>query len=175
MLNFFIRGIRIVSLLGLHLACGQQQPAPQIDVIFWEHQSWEVGGGSQRLTIWEDGSNEVLVKPGDSSIHVRESRLRQGWSHTTLGLVRKDALSRDDALNRFQQAVNVGVHLLEHVKPNYLDGSGTLVGYRSNGQLKQVKVAIFLDNQQGTKNHQRFQTLAGIMGSFDRRPFHEPD
>jgi len=36
----------------------------EVEMIFWEQQSWEVGGGRSRLTIWADGRSEVMVVPG---------------------------------------------------------------------------------------------------------------
>ena len=51
------------------------------EMIFWEHQSWEVGGGRSRLTIWADGRSEVKVVPDAYLRHKPEIlRVREGWT-----------------------------------------------------------------------------------------------
>ena len=47
----------------------------EIEMIFWEKQSWKSGGASQRLTLWADGRSEITVKRLG-----KPKKTKPGWS-----------------------------------------------------------------------------------------------
>lgn len=173
--------IRLVSigklfLMLVALGCAAEPlrvPVPaDARMLFWERQSWEPGGGSSRLTLWADGRSEVIVAPGDQMRGSYERlRPREGWTVNRASggvrFVRDQIYPEQIAREKFRMAFEAGMHLLESFPPDYLDGSGTLVGVQIGDDLKQTTIPMFLDSRQGTPNHMRFLTVAEILGDFD--------
>ena len=163
---FLVPAVAVLALAG----CRQTSPRPlaDIDMIFWEEQSWESGGDSRRLTLWADGRSEIRIVLGDQTPRSGTVRLRLGWTNTDGALVKRGALSAEDAGDRFERALKAGIHLLEPVHPNYVDGGGTLVGVRVGGSVREVVIAHLADNWRQTTNYRRFQVVAEVMSNFDR-------
>jgi hypothetical protein len=69
-----------LALMGRRLQPISDWKPPNPEMIFREQQSWEVGGGRCRLTLWAEGRSVVLVVP---DAYFRTSpemlRLRTGW------------------------------------------------------------------------------------------------
>ena len=61
--------------------------------------------------------------------------------------VRENVYPQNVAKDKFDQALAAGIRLLETFKPDYVDGSGTLVGVQVDGELKETVVPLFLDQQ----------------------------
>jgi len=149
-------------------------------MIFWEHQSWEVGGGRNRLTIWADGRSEVTVVPDASFRHSQEKlQPRKGWimkeGRRGLYFVHPDAFPKEVAKDKFQKAFAAGIHLLKTFKAQYVDGSGTLVGVQIGSRLQETVIPMFGDAQKGTRNHERFLAVSEVLSDFDTRPFDLPN
>lgn len=68
---------------------------------------------------------------------------------------------------KFQRTFEARIHLLESFRPDYVDGEGTLVGIQINDELKETVVPMFLDKNQGTRNHKRSLAVAEILADFD--------
>ncbi len=150
--------------------------APDVQMIFWERQSWETGGGRSRLTLWTDGRSEAIVVPNAFFRHrAQKLRLRYGWvmkqSQDGLYFVRANVFPETIAKSKFNQALAAGIHLLQTFKPSYVDGSGTLVGVQMNGELEETVIPMFLDQHQGSANHQRFIAVSKVLSDFDRHAY----
>ena len=148
--------------------------ASDVEKIFWEQQSWEVGGGRSRLTIWADGRSEVMVVPDAYFQPSSEKlRLRDGWvmerDEKGLYFVRTNVFPAQVAKDKFNQALAAGIRLLKTFKPDYVDGSGTVVGVQENGELKETVIPMFLDQHKGSANHQRFIAVSKVLSDFDRQ------
>jgi hypothetical protein len=149
-------------------------------MIFWEHQSWEAGGGRSRLTLWADGRSEVVVVPDayfqPNSVKLR---LRDGWvmkqGKNGLYFVRANVFPQNVAKDKFNQALAAGIGLLQTFKPGYVDGSGTVVGVQINGELKETVIPMFLDQHRGSANHQRFIAVSKVLSDFDRNAYDTHD
>lgn len=160
--------------------CSPQSPAdhgiPDAEMIFWEHQSWEVGGGRSRLTIWADGRSEVMVIP-DAYLRNRPERLRvrRGWtvkiSSDGLYFVRSDVFQGQVAKEKFSRALAAGIHQLKTFRPGYVDGSGTLVGILIGGKVVETVIPMFLDENMGSANHKRFLAVSEVLSYFDTRAY----
>ena len=163
---FLVPAVAFLTLAG----CAPVPPEPpsDIDMIFWEEQSWETGGYSQRLTLWADGQSEIRIVLGGQTPRSGIIRLRPGWTNTDGALVKRSPLSPEEARDRFERALKAGIHLLEPVRANYLDGSGTLVGVRIGGNVREVVIAHLSDSWRQTTNYRRFQAVAEVMSDFDR-------
>ena len=169
--------IILAGLFAVAFGCNAQ-PNPsvnalQVEMIFWESQSWETGGGKSRLTIWADGRSEIMVVP-DAFLRRRTEnvRPRDGWSMKqdlqSLYLVRTNVYPEKVAKEKFSQALSAGIHLLETFPPDYVDGSGTLVGVQINGELKETIIPMFLDQRRETANHRRYLAVSKILADFDK-------
>jgi hypothetical protein len=150
--------------------------ASDVEMIFWEQQSWEVGGGRSRLTIWADGRSEVMVVPDAYFQPSSEKlRLRDGWvmkrGEKGLYFVRTNVFPVKIAKDKFNQALAAGIRLLKTFKPDYVDGSGTVVGVQINGELKETVIPMFLDRHRGSANHQRFIAVSKALSDFDRQAY----
>ncbi len=161
-----VPAVAVLTLAG----CSQVPPEPpsDIDLIFWEEQSWETGGYSQRLTLWADGQSEIRIVLGGRTPRSGVIRLRTGWTKTANALVKRSPLPPEKAQDRFERALKAGIHLLEPVRANYLDGSGTLVGVRIGGNVREVVIAHLSESWYQTTNYRRFQAVAEAMSDFDR-------
>lgn len=162
----------------LALAClgGAARPslagpgAGEVRMIFWEKQDWEAGGGSARLTLWEDGRSEITVrergKPG---------KPRPGWSarsEKSWAIYTKSSPYRaEEARRKFRAAVAAGIGELRTFPPGYADGSGTLAGVVVDGRLTETVIPMFLhegrENNKGSENHKRFLAVDAILGRFE--------
>ena len=142
------------------------------EMLFWEWQSWETGGGRNRLTIWKDGRSQIVVVP-DAYTRRDWKRLRPrpGWLILVEGggvtFIRQPAYPEEVAREMFRRAFETGIHLLESFSPDYLDGEGTLVGSQIDGQLKQSVIPMFLEKNLGSENHKRFLAVSKILADFD--------
>ncbi len=174
------RWIITIALCGAALGCESQSEVlsddSHIEMIFWEAQSWEAGGGRSRLTIWADGRSEVMVVPDAPLLLESKSlRLRDGWQieqgNKGPYFVRKNVYSEKVAKEKFDRAFAAGIQLLETFKPDYVDGSGTLVGVQVDGKLKETVIPMFLDRQQGSANHKRFIAVSKVLADFDTHAY----
>jgi hypothetical protein len=170
----------LIVLSIIPLGCSSQSApsfnASDVEMIFWEQQSWETGGGRNRITIWADGRSEVMVVP---DAYFRPSsqklRLRDGWvmkrGERGHYFVHTNVFPVKVAKDKFDQALTAGIHLLKTFKPDYVDGSGTLVGVQINGELKETVIPMFLDRHRGSENHQRFIVVSKVLSDFDRQAY----
>ena len=56
-------------------------------------------------------------------------------------------------------------------KPDYLDGSGTLVGVEIDGKLIETVIPMFLDQDRGSINRKRFIAVSKVLSDFDRHAY----
>ncbi len=84
-----------------------------------------------------------------------------------VSFLREPAFPRDVAREKFTKVFDAGIHLLESFRPDYVDGSGTLVGIQIDGKLKETVIPMFLDKNRGTRNHKRFLAVSEILANFD--------
>lgn len=170
----------LIAFFIIPVSC-RSQTAPtlnpsDVEMIFWEYQSWEAGGGRSRLTIWADGRSEIMVVP-DAYFRpkVEKLRLRHGWvmkqGDNGLYFVHTDVFPVSVAKDKLNQALAAGIGLLETFQPSYLDGSGTVVGVQINGELKETVIPMFLDQHRGSANHQRFIAVSKVLSDFDRHAY----
>jgi hypothetical protein len=173
--------ILIACLIALpSLVDGQDKSAvsPGADMIVWEHQNWETNGGFKRLTLWSDGHSEVVTAPlrlaHDDQANLRP---RSGWELVRhehphhVEFIRRDIYPADVTRTKFQQALDAGILLLKSFKPGYVDGGGTRVVVRMNGQRKEAVIPMFMDKDKGTMNHKRFLAVSKILDGFDTDAF----
>lgn len=170
----------VIALCIIPLGCGSQSGTSsdnaKVEMIFWESQSWEAGGGRSRLTIWADGRSEVVVVP-DAPLRLQSEKLhlQEGWrmepGRKGPYFVRKNVFPENVAKDKFDQALVAGIRLLETFKPDYVDGSGTLVGVQIDGELKETVIPMFLDRHQGSANHKRFVAVSKVLADFDRHAY----
>ena len=164
--------ICIVGALGCAAQPGRTPLPEGAEMLFWEWQSWETGGGQNRLTLWKDGRSQIVVVP-DAYFHGNPERFhpRQGWEMTEgpggVFFAREPAFPEDVAREKFRRAFEAGMHLLESFRPFYLDGSGTLIGTQIDGTLRETVIPMFRDNDRGTRNHKRFLTVSEILADFN--------
>lgn len=169
-----------IALCTVTIGCDSQSETSsdnsKVEMIFWESQSWETGGGRSRLTIWADGKSEVVVVPDAPLLLKSKSlRLRDGWrmeqDNSGPYFVRENVYPENVAKDKFYRALAAGIRLLETFNPDYVDGSGTLVGVKVDGRLKETVIPMFLDRQQGTINHGRFIAVSKVLTDFDRHAY----
>ena len=173
------RTILLALCMGL-LSCSSEPTSkgkpPRAQMIFWELQSWETGGGRSRLTIWSDGRSEVMVVP-DEYFRRNPGMLlpRDGWTVRNgkrgLPFTRTNVLPEEAAKEKVRQAMAAGIHRLKTFKPGYLVGSGTLVGAEIDGKLIETVSPMFLDRDKGTINYKRFIAVSEVLSDFDRRAY----
>ncbi len=84
-----------------------------------------------------------------------------------MSFLREPAFPRDVAREKFTKAFDAGIHLLESFRPDYVDGSGTLVGIQIDGKLKETVIPMFLDKNRETRNHKRFLAVSEMLANFD--------
>ncbi len=46
-----------------------------------------------------------------------------------------------------------------------------MVGVRRGGEMREIVIAYFTEQQQGTTNHRRFQAVSDVLSDFDRDAF----
>jgi hypothetical protein len=176
----FCKLLILIAISIIPVSC-RSQTAPSlnlsdVEMIFWEQQSWEAGGGKSRLTIWADGRSEVMVvpetyfQPNSEKLH-----LRDGWvmkeGANGLCFVRANVFPVNVAKDKFNQALAAGISFLQTFKPGYVDGSGTVVGVKIAGELKETVIPMFLDQHRGSANHQRFIAVSKVLSDFDRHAY----
>jgi hypothetical protein len=170
----------LIAVSIIPVGCRSQTAPPlnssDVEMIFWEQQSWEAGGGRSRLTIWVDGRSKVVVVP-DEYFQPNSERLhlRDGWvmeqGEKGLYFVRANVFPQNVAKDKFNQALAAGIGLLQTFKPGYVDGSGTVVGVQINGELKETVIPMFLDQHRGSANHRRFIAVSKVLSDFDRHAY----
>lgn len=157
------------------LACAEEPGRTTLpegaEMLFWEWQSWETGGGRNRLTLWKDGRSQIMVIPDVyTRRHPDKFHAREGWKPVKksrgISFVQDPAFPEDVAREKFQKAFEAGIHLLESFQPEYVDGSGTVIGVQIDGKLKETVIPMFLDKNQGTRNHKRFLSVSAILADF---------
>jgi hypothetical protein len=170
----------LIAVLLAAIGCDSRVDPPEnaieVQMIFWESQSWETGGGRSRLTLWADGRSQVTVVPDAFFRYGAENlRLRHGWvmkqGRDRPYFVRMNVFTKTIAKSKFDRVVAAGIHLLETFKPGYVDGGGTLVGVQVNGELRTTAIPMFLDQHQGSANHRRFLAVSKVMSDFDRQAY----
>lgn len=163
------------------LSCSIEEPEEklnleEVEMIYWESQSWESGGGRERLTIWQDGRSEIMLFPQHYYMNKPEMlRALPEWEKkgdaNNIYFFRENVFPPELARKKLRLSIESGLHLLRTFKPSYVDGSGTRVGIKTNSGLKEVVIPMFLDNNKGTKNHKRFMAVSKILGHFDRNAY----
>ena len=160
--------------MGCSVDTSSELDLADVELIFWERQSWEVGGGRSRLTLWADGRSEIIVVP-DAGLQPQALRPRDGWSmrHGSTGpyFIRTKVFPPHVTKAKLARAVEADIHMIETFKADYVDGSGTLVGIKIRGTLKKTVVPMFLDRHKDTINHKRFLAVAQILADFDTRAY----
>jgi len=164
--------ICIIGAFGCVAEPGRTTVPQGAEMLFWEWQSWETGGGRNRLTIWKDGRSQIMVVPDAYTRgHPERFHPRPGWVMVEkpggVLFVREPAFPKDVAQEKFTKAFEAGIHRLESFRPDYVDGSGTLVGIQIDGKLKETVIPMFLDKNRGTRNHKRFLAVSEILADFD--------
>lgn len=166
--------LAIYTVIGLGCTAepGRTTVPQGAEMLFWERQSWETGGGRNRLTIWKDGRSQIVVVPDAfSRTHPERFKARYGWIMVEkaegISFIREPALPTAVAREKFQKAFQAGAHLLETFRPDYVDGEGTVVGTQIDGKTKETVIPMFLDENKGTRNHKRFLAVSEILADFD--------
>jgi hypothetical protein len=142
------------------------------EMLFWERQSWETGGGRSRLTIWKDGRSQIVVVPDAfSRAHPERFKARYGWIMVEKAggmlFIREPAFPTHVAREKFQKAFEAGAHLLETFRPDYVDGEGTVLGTQIDGKTKETVIPMFQEKNKSTRNHKRFLAVSEILADFD--------
>ncbi len=145
-------------------------PVEEVELVFWEDQNWESGGGSNRLTIWADGRSRVEVYPGPAYLYPgKELRARSGWEKVTGGgrtvFVRDDVFPAETAKSMLRQAVQAGITLLKSEQPSYVDGGGVLVGSKVGVALHQATIPTFNER---LAQETRFKAVGQILQNFPK-------
>ncbi len=155
----------LITILGFEVATSQNTPN-NIDMIFWEEQSWP--HISIRLTLWSDGRSEIVRDIGLWDDISNKHTLTPGWEKVLdedsaiASFVYKNYYSKDDAIKMFNDALLAKIHWLQTHDTIYYDGGGTIVGYRKNGKLREISIPMFLDKRV-TENQKRFEKVSKIM------------
>jgi hypothetical protein len=170
-----VLALSIVS-LGCEPQSATSSDNSKVEMIFWEAQSWEAGGGKSRITIWADGRSEIVVVPDTPLLLKSKSlRLRDGWrmEQGDKGpyFVRENVYPEKVAKDKFDQALAAGIRLLKTFRPDYVDGNGTVVGVQVDGELKETVIPMFLGQHQGSANHKRFVAVSNVLADFDRHAY----
>lgn len=141
-------------------------------MVFWENQIWETGGGGNRLTIKRDGTSKVEVFPPEHYLwEYQEMNPRPGWEKIERNdwplFLMRNVFDKKTAIDKFNNAFKYGIHKLRGHKPEYLDGSGVLIGYTINGKLQTVVIPKFNEKQRNTYNYKRFENVSNVLSDFD--------
>jgi hypothetical protein len=169
-------GIIVAAILSVPLDAGPAASQPTtkksepIQMIFWEKQSWESGGPSERLTLWADGRSEITVRQLG-----KPRKTRPGWSAREekpwTVYTKASPYSAEKTRQKFAAAIAAGIGELRTFPPGYADGSGTLSGVSVDGKLTTTVIPMFLHEGQkdnkGSENHKRFLAVDAILGDFD--------
>jgi hypothetical protein len=153
-----------------HFNSTQDLPVPgDAEMVYWENQSWEAGGGSCRLTLWADGRSELLVDPGDFG-DTQLPRPRNGWSYATseqeFRFRRTQVFPAEEAIRLFRKVWRLGVQHIRPFEPNYVDGGGTVIAIQKAGNLTQVIVPEFPEERQLSEEHVRYLAVARHLAMF---------
>ena len=110
---------KVVKLIAFSLALvgcpspNSDRKSPNAEMIFREQQSWEVGGGRSRLTLWAEGRSVVLVVP-DAYFRTSSEmlRLRTGWTMKKSAeghySIPNNLFPEDIVQEKFKQAMKAG-------------------------------------------------------------------
>jgi len=148
---------------------------PDVEMVFWEDQSWSMRADFRRLTLWADGRSEIYLCGSYSR------RLKARWEDQggdplmpSVKAVRwPNPLPVDEAKRRFNAALEAGICDLKTFQPCYCDGGGTLIGVQINGKLKAATIPMFVQagsNEKGSLNERRFLAVKQVMAKFEREP-----
>lgn len=162
---------RIEKAVGDFVAGADSEVPSGAEMLFWEWQSWETGGGRSRLTLWPDGRSEARVWSFSYDSDRFDLEAKPGWKATSDGgatlFVQDPALTAEKAKRLFRNAFRLGVHLLKPAKRDYVDGSGLVIGIQTDGVLNQQTFPGFGPEHWETKNYVRFKALCRLLGEFD--------
>lgn len=166
----------LAGLPGIDVAMGEWPVAGAVEMVIWEQQNWEAGGGYGRLTLWRDGRSEIEVVPGDAvTASAHDLPAKTGWTKLGEGrgvsFVRRDVYPPEIASAKLQQALDAGIRQLETFRPDYLDGGGTRVVVQVGGEQRETIVPYFSDQAKQTANYRRFSAISDILGGFDTDAF----
>ncbi len=159
--------LMLIIVLALANAAEGRQGA---SMIFWENQHWDGSGNSERLTLWADGRSEIAVKRRGEP-----HPPKKGWTATHDGqwtvYRRMDVYPPGKVNEMLTAAISAGIERLKSFPPGYSDGSGTLVGVESSGQVTKIVIPLFLhevqSNNKGSENHKRYLAVEKAIGEFD--------
>jgi hypothetical protein len=161
---------------GLLVVSFANAQAASPDMIFWEGQSWQSNGPSSRLTLWSDGRSEISFKRFGTLLSTEQlnPRWQMREEKPMTVFYQSNPLAPDEAKARFHAALEAGIADLKTFPPGYYDGSGTVVGIETDGQLKQTTIPMFLhegekDNK-GSENEKRFLAVKAAFGTFQGNP-----
>lgn len=131
-------------------ACNHGSQVPLADpvpvdaqMVYFESQSWEPGGGFARLTYWRDGRSEVVTR-GLGPVQPQ---------------VQANLLPADEVRRRFEEAFTAGIVSIKEFKANYVDGGGTVLGYEIDGRPFKKTIPIFPREATGSTDYIRFQRI----------------
>ena len=155
------------------IGCAREElppPLEEVELVFWEDQNWESGGGTNRLTIWADGRSRVEVYPGAAYLYPgKELRARSGWEKVKgdagTVFVRDDVFPAEMARNMLREAVQAGITLLESEQASYVDGGGVLVGSQVGVALHQATIPTFNER---LEQETRFKAVGQVLGDFPK-------
>jgi len=146
-----------------------EQP-PDAEMIFWEIQSWEAGGGRARLTLRADGRSEVRVWAPWHDPDKFVLNTVPGWTETTDAdravFVLEAPYDVPETKRRFGEAFRLGIHLAKPVKATYVDGSGVAIGIQRSGALEEQVLPMFGHEHWETENYLRFKALERLLGGW---------
>lgn len=148
----------------------QRLPVPSdADMVYWQNQSWETGGGFCRLTLWSDGRSELLVGP-DGYIEKKTLRPKIGWSKRgsdhDIVFVRTEVFPAEETKRIFGIVWNLGVQHIRPFEANYVDGGGTVIATQIAGKLSTVVVPMFPEEQMFSEEHVRYLAVSKHIGMF---------
>lgn len=161
----------IAKAVNTFIARADAQVPSGAELLSWEWQSWETGGGRSRLTLWSDGRSESRVWPCSHDPDEFDLEARVGWKATTergaTVFVRDPVYTKEETKQLFRNAFRLGIHLLESVERDYVDGRGLVIGIQTNGILDQQTFPDFGPERWETENFVRFKALCRLLGEFD--------
>lgn len=162
---------RMTTAVDAFIAGADDQVPSGAEMLFWEWQSWESGGGRSRLTLWSNGRSEFRVWPCSYDTDGFELKPKPGWTAITEDgdtvFVRDPVDTDKETRLLFRKAFRLGVHRLEPVKRDYVDGGGLVIGIQKNGILNQQTYPEFGVKHWETRNYVRFKALCRLLGECD--------
>ena len=174
----FLLLVCLIVAAAIVTASEQSPAADGVEAITWEHQNWESNGGYERLTLWSDGCSEVVVVPLRVAHDDQQELLpNSGWELVRyqfprhVEFIRTNVYPPDVARTKFSAALAAGIGRLKPFPPKYVDGSGTRIVIRKQGQEQEIIIPMFTDSERETLNHKRFLAVAEVLGGFDKAAY----